>query len=188
MEARISEIEAELQRSRGPCWKEGVLWKKGMGAVYRPWKQRMCRIDVDSTFGYYDGDTLKGVIALADSEIKLLAPEDADQRPFAFVIIGGTVLEGGSTVFRSDGLVLAADSELEMVQWCAYLRIASTGLSRGTAPLQDLSAPATRPALEPIPNEALMGRPTGTPRADTDLSIQVFLDGGNNNCVILICD
>ena len=181
MEARISEMEAELQRNRGPCWKEGILWKKGMGAVYRPWKQRMCRIDVDSTFGYYDGDTLRGVIALADSEIKLLSPEEADERPFAFVIIGGTILEGGSTVFRSDGLVLAADSEAEMVEWCAYLRIASTGLNRMAAPSL-ISAPAARSPESILRKETAAG-PQGASQA-TEVSIQVFLDGGRDsaNC------
>ena len=167
----------ELQSGGEPCSKQGLLMKKGMGALYRPWKERKCLLDVDSTFGYYDDrDSLRGLITLAEAVVNLVSPESADGHQFAFEIKRGSVLESGSSsLFRSDSLLLAASSEEEAVEWCACLRVAAV-----------LSASVSVTSTQPQQLMSIRSQTTGSVAGNlaqsshssrTSLELAIFTDG-----------
>ena len=88
--------------------KEGLLIKKGMGQLYRPWAERNFRLDADYTLGYYKNGILRGAINIVGCTIKVLRASEADGRSFAFSIENPLVLVSGSTLFKSQDMTVAA--------------------------------------------------------------------------------
>jgi hypothetical protein len=41
--------------------KRGILLKKGMGHIFRPWSLRTILVDSENRFSYFDREVLKGV-------------------------------------------------------------------------------------------------------------------------------
>lgn len=66
---------------------EGVLEKKGLGALIRPWTKRKFRFHEPLKILYYydEQDELKGAVVLDDSKpIELVSHEISDGKPFSF--------------------------------------------------------------------------------------------------------
>lgn len=116
--------------------KQGILLKKGMGILIRPWNLRTIIVDTDNKFSYLDRDQLKGIFKilvnfysskhytwniggffLDGTIIKKVPPEQADGRSHAFEIL--------NIRKKSKPLLLAAGSELEADDWISCLKIAA---------------------------------------------------------------
>jgi hypothetical protein len=42
--------------------KKGILLKKGMGNIFRPWSLRTISVDTENRLSYFDRDILKGTL------------------------------------------------------------------------------------------------------------------------------
>ena len=104
--------------------KEGTLFKKGMGQIYRPWVKRLFRLDVDYSLGYYHKNKMRGAINIIGCTLNVLRASEADGKCFAFAVENPLVLVSGSSVFKSHDLILAADNLEEAAQWGASLLVA----------------------------------------------------------------
>ena len=96
-------------RSSVGALKEGFLLKKGMGFLFRPWRNRRIIIDKKNNFHYYDGNILRGNFCLEGKNIRHLTPEEADGRKYAFEI--------SNISNKQSPLILAAASEQEADDW-----------------------------------------------------------------------
>mmetsp|Transcript_25391 Transcript_25391/g.34933 ORF Transcript_25391/g.34933 Transcript_25391/m.34933 type:complete len:180 (+) Transcript_25391:25-564(+) len=97
--------------------KQGILLKKGMGILIRPWNLRTIIVDTDNKFTYMDRDQLKGGFFLDGTIIKKIPPELADGRSHAFEIL--------NIRNKTKSLLLAAGSEMEADDWISCLRVAA---------------------------------------------------------------
>jgi hypothetical protein len=98
--------------------KEGYLLKKGMGYLFRPWRNRRILIDKKNNLQYYDGNILKGDFCLEGKNIRHLTPAEADGRKYAFEI--------SNISNKQNPLVLAASSEQEADDWVDCMIKATT--------------------------------------------------------------
>lgn len=88
----------------------------------RPWTLRTMIVYDTNMLRYYDGSKLKGEISLHGTVVHNLSPEQADGREHAFAISNITGL-GRSKVAE---LVLAAGTKVEVDEWIAAIRGATT--------------------------------------------------------------
>jgi hypothetical protein len=109
--------------------KHGILAKKGMGKLFKPWRLRNVFVDLNQTLAYFDGTTLKGEILLDGVAVRSLTPEEADGRSFAFEISNIS----GVRRTQDNVLTLAASSAQEAEDWINCLRAASCSTVRARA-------------------------------------------------------
>lgn len=55
------EIEQSTTEHGSSIVKKGILLKKGMGNIFRPWSLRTMVVDIHNKLSYFDRDTLKGI-------------------------------------------------------------------------------------------------------------------------------
>jgi hypothetical protein len=109
--------------------KKGILAKKGMGKLFKPWTLRTVYVDLNQRLAYFDGTTLKGEILLDGVSVRSLTLEEADGRPFAFEISN----INGVRRTQNNMLVLAASSAQEAQEWIDCLRSAACSTVRQRA-------------------------------------------------------
>ena len=106
--------------------KKGILMKKGMGKLFRPWTLRTVYVDVNQMLSYYDErQTLKGELNLEGANIRYLTSEEADGRDNAIEIsnISGIMM-------KNNILVLACGSLTEANDWFDCLTAAANSTIR----------------------------------------------------------
>jgi hypothetical protein len=108
--------------------KFGILLKKGMGTVYRPWSRRYFALGVDFTLKYYDEDNkLKGTLKLRGASVKPIPKESADGRDFAFEIFN---LDPSND--KGSSLIVAAESQKDMVDWISHIKMCIAEIEQNT--------------------------------------------------------
>ena len=120
-----SEVPKSISYSKDYS-KRGILAKKGMGKIYKPWSLRNIYVDLNQSLAYFDGTTLKGEIQLDGVTVRQLSPEEADGRQYAFEI--GNI--SGVRRTKDNVLILAASSAQEAQEWIECLRAASSSTIR----------------------------------------------------------
>lgn len=120
---RIDQIESGMLQRKASFVKEGLLCKKGMGRLYRPWAERSFILDQEYTLGYYQNGDMRGAINVKGSSISVLRASEADGRNFAFSVVSPQVIHHGS-VLSAGELILAASNMEEAAEWCACLQLA----------------------------------------------------------------
>lgn len=103
--------------------KKGILSKKGMGLVIKPWVLRTVVLGHDGKLVYYDGNVLKGELQLHGATISYVDPSAADGRANAFQIANVFDIKKQ----QKATLLLAASSKPETDEWVtAITQVLST--------------------------------------------------------------
>lgn len=100
------------------CIKKGILSKKGMGLVIKPWVLRTIILDHNCKLLYYDGNVLKGELHLHGATVSYADPSHADGRANAFQLANVYNIKKQ----QKTTLLLAASSKQETDEWVAALQ------------------------------------------------------------------
>jgi hypothetical protein len=120
-EGNKSSTDSSVMLRNSTFIKKGILSKKGMSKLLRPWSLRTIVLCSNQKLQYYDGKTLKGEISLVGTKINHISPLIADGRDFAFEISNIT----GLKLSKIPVLILAAGSTYEANEWVEALTLAA---------------------------------------------------------------
>lgn len=112
--------------------KTGILLKKGMGKMMRPWALRTIVLFRGARLCYYDGnitnkENLKGDLSLVGASVHFVTPEKAEGRENAFQIINIPNVKS----HQNNILLLSASSQDEAQDWVEALEVAISGATAG---------------------------------------------------------
>jgi len=99
--------------------KSGYLYKKGTGAVYRPWSHRKFVLGIDFSLSYYgDENELKGKMILRGASVRTVSADLADGKEFAFEIYN---LD--TNINKSANLLMQAESQKDADDWIYHFQL-----------------------------------------------------------------
>ena len=136
--------------------KTGILLKKGMGTIYRPWTIRKFTLSAYATLRYYDNESgsLLGELDLTSASVMPLSSDQADGKNFSFMISG---LNANNK--KKSPLILSAQSQEEADSWVTSL---TKYINDPGSPEETAEEAIKKPSAAQAQRKSIMGRIFGS--------------------------